>query len=288
MNRGEDSDLVVLTHARQGLSQHSFLRVLIERFWRPAGLAVALHQGLAPPPPGRRALLHVDLTRVPPPYLALAADFQFCLNGRAADISKRAVSRNLVTREDDYDGPVIVKTDRNHAGRPERALALATAGRWARLRERLCARLPPAWSGRLRDDRYLLFERREQVPGWIWRQPALVVERLLTERHGELYAINRWFFLGQCDLVATSLSHSPVISGGAQRRLPPHSEVPAALRQRRRELGLDYGKLDFVMIDGRAELLDANRTPASADVWTERCLDYCRRLAPGIDGFLGA
>jgi hypothetical protein len=34
------------------------------------------------------------------------------------------------------------------------------------------------------------------------------------------------------------------------------------MRQRRRELGFDFGKLDFVLRDGKAVLLDANRTPA--------------------------
>ncbi len=280
-------DLVVLTHALQGLSRHTFLRVLIERFWQPVGLRVALHQGLGAPPPGRLALLHVDLTRVPTPYLELASGFVGCLNGTAADIGKRHVSQQLVTPRDRYDGPVIVKTDLNHAGRPERLLARATAGRWVGLRDAMLARLPGAWSGRLRHSRYLLFERRAQVPDWVWRQPDLVVERLMTERRDGLYAVHRWFFLGSRDVVATSLADTPVISGDALRRLPLHEEVPEVLRRRRRDLGLDYGKFDYVMAEGRAVLLDANRTPAAGDVWSERCVEYCRRLAPGLAELLG-
>ncbi|MGE4492883.1 MAG: hypothetical protein AB7E65_10655, partial [Syntrophotalea sp.] len=33
-------------------------------------------------------------------------------------------------------------------------------------------------------------------------------------------------------------------------------------RKRRKDLGFDYGKFDFVQIDGQTILLDANRTPS--------------------------
>jgi hypothetical protein len=37
--------------------------------------------------------------------------------------------------------------------------------------------------------------------------------------------------------------------------------VPDDLRETRRRLGFDYGKWDFVLHEGRAVLIDANKTP---------------------------
>jgi len=42
------------------------------------------------------------------------------VNGHLVDLSKRAVSRNLVRPGDAWPGPVIVKSDLNHGGVPER------------------------------------------------------------------------------------------------------------------------------------------------------------------------
>ncbi|HKY95019.1 MAG TPA: hypothetical protein VJL84_06910, partial [Kiloniellales bacterium] len=156
------------------------------------------------------------------------------------------------------------------------------------LREHARRLLPPAWSGRLPLDEYLVLQRRSLVPDWVWRTPGLVVERFFTERRGDLYAMHMWYFLGDRDAVATSLATSPLVKGeNTVQRLPPHEDVPPALRERRRELGFDYGKFDFIFVEGEPRLLDANRTPhASRNGLSERGQEICRRLAPGIDWFL--
>src|SRR5262245_35758307 len=111
--------VVVLTHLRQGLQPVSVVSRLMNAAWRPAGVDVVVHQGLRNAPEADLAILHVDLTVTPPEYLELGARYPRCLNLAVTDISKRRISRNLVTRDDDYDGPVMVKTDRNYGGRPE-------------------------------------------------------------------------------------------------------------------------------------------------------------------------
>ena len=283
------ASIAILTHQQQGLSPKSHLGYILRESWAPEGRRVVVHQGLKRPPPADLGFLHVDLTTVPESYRQLGAAYPRCVNGAAPAIAKRRISRHLLGAEDAYDGPVLVKTDLNHAGVPERRLALASAGRWRRLVERLRRALPPAWTGCLRDDRYLLFERRSQVPDWVWRAPGLVVERFLVERRGDLYAMHMWFFLGDRDAVGTSLASAPLVKGeNTVQRLPPHEDVPESLRQRRRELGFDYGKFDYVIVEGEAVLFDASRTPhASRNGLSERGREICRRLAPGIDRFLG-
>lgn len=274
--------IVILTHALQGLGGHAMLERLWREHWQPAGLSVQVQQGLAKPPPADLALLHVDLTVTPPEYLALADRYPRCLNRAVTDISKRRISQRRVLPDDDYRGPVIVKTGRNFAGRPERALALA-AGGLTRLRELLARRLPPAWSGRLRDDRYLLLPDRRAVPDWVWRRPELLVERLAVERQGETFLLHQWYFLGRCDCIATLVGAEPLVT--YEKRialLPPHFDVPPALRRRRAELGFDFGKFDYVIEQGEPVLLDANRTPAIDEIGGERA----RLLAPGIHDFL--
>jgi hypothetical protein len=278
--------IAILTHACQGLDPGYSLAAIAEHCWRPRGWRVLLHQGLAPPPPADLAILHVDLTRVPAGYLALAGCYPRTLNGAVRDIGKRAVADGQVRAGDGYDGPVVVKTELNHGGTPE--MALAEAGRrWTgRALAGLRCALPPRWTGGLPGGRYQVYRRAREVPAWVWRRPELVVQRLFTERQRGLYALNQWYFLGRGETVSTLLSPQPFVNmATVTERLPLHGEVPESLRARRAELGFDYGKFDYVVEQGEARLLDANKTPhlAGDPPTTERMLAIHGALAAGLD-----
>ena len=273
------ASLAILTHAEQGLDPGYFLAAIADAVWRPAGRTVLLHQGLRAPPPAEAGLLHIDLTRVPADYVALAAGYPRTLNGGVTDISKRRVADGLVAPGDGYDGPVIVKTDLNHGGLPERRLR---RGLLAALRDRL----PGRWSGRPPGGAYRVYGHAALVPAWVWRRPELVVQRFLAERHGSHYALHQWFFLGQASVVSTLLGGEPLVKWQTRRgNWPLHDAVPEELRRRRIELGFDYGKFDYVVQDGRAWLLDANTTPhlGGHPPWTERQLTVLRTLGGGLD-----
>jgi len=278
--------LTILTHALQGLSKGHFIARAGD-CWAAQGGRLVLHQGLGPPPPGDLALLHLDMTRVPAPYLALAQGFGRCLNRDTVDISKRKVSRNLLGPQDRHEGPVIVKTDLNYGGQPERLLRYAQSRRaWAaRLWDRLLDRLPLAWTHQVRLGNYPMLPSLTAVPDWVWREPGLVVERFFVERHGPLYALNMWFFLGDVDCLSISLAETPYVKAATTvRRLPMRFDIPDSLRRRRAELGFDYGKFDYVVADGEAQLIDANRTPHHGPAgFSERGEDICRRMAGGLE-----
>lgn len=280
--------LTILTHARQGLSPGHFLAAAAAHWSARSGGRVQLHQGEGAPPAADLAALHIDLTRVPEAYLALAAGFPRCLNAGAVDIAKRRVSRALLSPGDRHEGPVIVKTDRNFGGEPERRLA--AAGRWRGLRDRLAARLPAWLTHRVGAGRYLVLPALSAVPDWVWRDPGLVVERFFVERHGERYAINMWFFLGDADCVSVSLADTPLVkAANTVVRLPLHDRVPEALRRRRAELGFDFGKFDYVMVAGEPQLLDANRTPHCGPAgFSARGQELCRRLGEGLERLVEA
>jgi len=278
--------IAILTHQHQGLPAGNALGRLAFGAWEPAGHRILVQQGLKNPPPADLAILHVDLSVVPEPYLELGRRYPRCLNIKTTDIRKRRVSRDLLREDDDYDGPVLVKTDLNHRGLPERNLALATGGLRARLREAARRWLPKAWTGSLPtdEDSYPMFERRSLVPRWVWRTPGLVVERFFVERHGALYALNQWHFLGSGSLAVSILAPHPIVKFRQQvARFPFHDEVPAEIRRRREELGFDYGKFDYLVTEQGPKLLDANRTP-----WMEMPVEEPRMaaMARGLAAYL--
>lgn len=273
--------IAILTHARQGLNEDYFLAAIARAFWEPAGHSVVVHAGTSTPPPADLAFLHIDLTLVPEAYRSLPASFPRTVNGSVFDISKRRIADGLVHPGDDYDGPVVVKTDLNHSGVRERALRQAE-GRWlSGLRDRL----PPRWRGQPPGGSYCVYDRPRLVPGWVWRSPHLVVQQLFTERRGGDYVIHQWFFLGEAGIVSSMTGSEPLLKWvNHTALLPLHDEVPDEIRRRRVELGFDYGKFDYVVQDGRGRLLDANATPhrGTTGPLTERQLTVMRCLAGGL------
>ena len=278
--------LVILTHALQGLAQGYFAAALAEQ-WRAGGRRVEVHQGLARPPAADAALLHVDLTRLPRAYLELAARYPLVLNARPLDIAKRSISRNLVSRDEAYDGPVMVKSDANAFGNPERRLALAGAGAVGRWREALLDRLPGALSGRLPAGRYPFYARKSQVPGWVWRQPALVVERFLPEPQDGGLMVNQAYCFGRRWVLYRFVAPGPVVKIEQATRIWPLADsVPPEIEARRAALGLDFGKIDYVRHQGRIEVLDVARTPwLGAAPWNERQRQAVAQLAAGLDDY---
>jgi hypothetical protein len=194
--------------------------------------------------PADAALLHVDMSLISQDYLDLAAAYPIAVNGRVADIRKRHVSRNLITRDDPWSGPVLVKSDLNCAGKPE-AFLTRKAGHPAP------ASVPD----------YQLFDHVAAVPDPIWRDPTRVVERYLPERRGPHNVLRVWSFLGDYERCTWYSAPETIVKGHNIVDFGP-SEVPDHLRAERQRLGFDYGKFDFAIGPEGPVLYDANRTPA--------------------------
>ncbi|TIV27981.1 MAG: hypothetical protein E5V96_34050, partial [Mesorhizobium sp.] len=62
--------------------------------------------------------------------------------------------------------------------------------------------------------------------------------------------------------------------------------VPDELRALRRDLGFDYGKFDFVMHEGKALLLDANKTPGRVRNLSAFLAAGNSNLADGFEGLI--
>ena len=199
---------------------------------------------------GDVAILHVDSTIVDPDYLGLASHYAASINFGVVDISKRRVSGALLAADTKWEGPVIVKTDRNFGGRKE-------AGHIARAET---ARSRPPHPATTLLEKYLVFATINDVDAKIWSDASLIVERFIPEFDEAGYAMRTWVFMGERERCSRHVSRDPIVkASGSIRRTPV--AVPEALRAERARLAFDYGKFDFVMHDDQPVLLDANRTP---------------------------
>jgi hypothetical protein len=291
--------IAVLIHRHDDFQRGGYLLRRLCDVWERQGAQVSVVRVARTPwPEADLAILHPDITTLGDEYRAILAHYPCVINGRVTDISKRVISELILARDDEYSGPVIVKTNANFGGLRESPLAhsLKKPGTvpWQQLRS-------------MTD--YPIFDRLSSVPGGVWENPRLVVEKFLPERidvnhgvnHGaEEYVLRVWVFLGHQSIHYRCISRSPVIKGRntVRRELLDVDAVPAELRARRAELGFDYGKFDYALVDGRAVLYDANRTPGTPgnhgaeQGWgqpgNDASQERIRLLSEGLKDFLGS
>ncbi|QEX15267.1 hypothetical protein FRZ44_05480 [Hypericibacter terrae] len=123
--------IVVHRHAR--LVANSYWLRAIAECWHDSGVRLSVVTDPKARIEADIAILHVDLTVTPPDYIACAHRCAVVVNGAVPDISKRAINAHLLRRGDRYEGPVIVKTNRNCAGHPGAVGRALTPERLARL-----------------------------------------------------------------------------------------------------------------------------------------------------------
>ena len=87
--------------------------------WREMGHSGHVVRGVPSAIDADVVIVHTDLSVVPDEYIKFAAQFPVGINRNATDIRKRLVSRALLKPGDEWDGPVIVKSDLNCSGAPE-------------------------------------------------------------------------------------------------------------------------------------------------------------------------
>jgi len=260
----------------------------LARFWREDGHEVVYLFGTNRFVPADLVLVHVDLSVVPDQYIDFAASYPIVLNGRVRDIRKSTTSKNLVHPGDAWEGPVIVKSDLNYGGFPEWMLGRGWLGRRSRAwrgAQRVIAGL--ALQGAVRSWKdYSIFDRLADVPAALWESQDVVVEKFLPEVENGLYHLRMFQFLGDrwsCTRLASREGVIKANSSVSVELIEPHEDVVAW----REELGMDYGKLDYVVHDGEAVLLDANKTTGASTHMADEELRAMRRYqAEGLYAYL--
>ncbi len=230
------------------------------RYWQEDGHEVIYIFGTKQFIPADILLVHVDLTIVPDEYLEFAKQYPVALNAGIKDIRKSVVCDLNLEKNDIWSGPVIVKSDFNCAGIPERRRFQAP---WW-MRKRAMGFLNSLSLKTLKipktSDDYQVYDNLAQVPAMLFRRPDLVVQKFLPEMDNGLYCVRTMIFIGNRIIGSRLKSRQPVVKGDATFEIEHGIEVHPDMLQLQHEMGFDYGKFDYVEIDGKALLLDANKT----------------------------
>ena len=263
------------------LEPHHYLILLLMAEWKSLGYDVRVVRGTSRFVPADVAISHVDLTRVPDEYLDFLSRYPVVVNRNLVDIAKSRVSDAIVRDGDGWDGPVIVKTDLNDGGRRERNLAYMSTPLLQRVISRAIGR-PVRRNRKERQLVYPVFPSIGDVPDGMRQDPTLVTERFVPEEVKGGYLLRMLFCLGSRTVCVRSAADHPFVKG-ANTLESEIEDCSAAVIDVARARGVDYGKVDYVMRDGRPVIFDVNRTPTySASVPTERHWNVARLIAPGI------
>lgn len=278
--------IAVITHAIDEFADGGYLFSRVLEKWDSGSLEIEVMRGPdGPPPEADLAICHVDMTAVGEEYARWFEGYPRVINGRVLDISKSVFSDQVLTRDDAYDGPVIVKTQNNFGGFREMQARYLAGDPDAR------PDIQRPWKKVEFLPAYPAFASMSGVPLGVWRNPNLVVEKFRPEQGEDgTYVLRVWIFLGDRGIYYQCVSEEPIIkSHNTIRRVDMNvADVPEELREKRRKLGFDYGKFDFGIVDGEVVLYDVNRTPGGSRVSTEseRAQRNLRNLSEGLGFFL--
>jgi hypothetical protein len=278
--------LALIRHEwEQGLPCTHFLVHRLIRLWRESGTEVNEVFGPRVLPEVRHAFMHVWGTVVPAAYPKAGAAYGACINKELHDIRKTRISRQGVRPGDGYEGPVIVKTEANNSGADEKQLfqrygkknpVLAWARSWQRP-------FTGPFSEKLifGQDEYPVFSTPHDVPAVCWEDSRYFVERFLPEKRGDRYVVRMAFVLGDRQMSFVAESRQPVVKGANIESIYAEA-TPPEVREFQREIGMDYGKIDYVLHDGRCIVFDVNTTPGSPSSLDQEDEKIAAELAPGL------
>ena len=253
--------IAVLLHESD--NEHTLNHALIKdysRYWREDGHEVIYIYGTKHFIPADVVIVHVDLSVVPDEYLEFAKQYPVALNAGIKDIRKSVISEQNLNKDDIWSGSVIVKSNNNCAGIPER-IRNSKSGRVGKRIMRLMNRLPGKWFlFPLTSNDYKIFDNLSQVPKSFFYRSDIVVQKFTPEIDDGLYCVRNMTFIGDHVVCTRLKSNHPVVKGGNSVEIENGIKVHPDMLQLQYEMGFDYGKFDYVEVDGKAILLDANKT----------------------------
>ena len=278
--------VAIITHEIDKFKNSKYLLRQLSRSWEQEGIEIALIRGVNQAlPEADIAILHTDITAVGDDYIRILEHYPRVINGAITDISKTAFSDLIVAENDGYTGKVIVKTNANFGGMRERQLKLSEGDLQADIEiQRPWRRVE--WMAE-----YPIFDSPSAVPGGVWRNDKLVVEKFLPEKNSQgEYLVKIWVFFGDQGIYYQCVADQPVIKGHnlIRREFLDVGDVPEPIREARAKMGFDYGKFDFAIHEGEAVLYDVNRTPGGPrkEVGSEVVQQVYRTLNAGFRDFI--
>jgi hypothetical protein len=259
----------------------------LAEIWRKQNLEVIPLFGVEKYIPADLAILHVDLSEVPEKYMEFSTRYPVALNGLVRNIRKSSFSTSRLDRDDTYHGQVIVKSDLNYAGQPERKLLGTPLSRFAL---RISCRLPffrPISKDTIPHFRspqdYRILDNIHTVPDEWFGLGDVLIERFVPEMQDGFYCLRAYHFLGERGVCFLRKSARPIVNASNTASRVQVEVHPEIVRQAKR-MKFDYGKFDYVIHEGEPLLLDANKTPGGSNAPVFFAM--CREWAQGIRSYL--
>tara|TARA_R110002051_G_scaffold91441_1_gene160923 strand:- start:1272 stop:2192 length:921 start_codon:yes stop_codon:yes gene_type:complete len=233
--------------------------VLIEEALEAMGVEIVHITKASGYVPADAVFVHIDQSIISPEARALALRYPAAINAYATDIRKFRYIDGLLGRDDSWDGPVIVKSNLNYAGMPERNAARQQGPIARRLLSRVANRLhrQSKYTIQSKED-YRIYPTLSDVPRHYFRNDY-VVQKFMAENDGEKNVLREYIFLGDLHYQNIERSDKLIITEDEHVSCEPFEPHPHLLATRRK-LGLDYGKIDYTLINGEPFIFDANKT----------------------------
>jgi hypothetical protein len=130
---------------------------------------------------------------------------------------------------------------------------------------------------------YVVYESIRAVPSPIWDDPRMIVERFLPGSTHLPIVKHRFNFFYEVELNHRVAYNSVLCDPETMVRLDVVPDVPAAIRNLRADLHLDYGAIDYFMVGGEAIPIDANKTMTETASWVANVPAVARHMAELTD-----
>jgi len=179
--------------------------------WRKMGYEVVTHYGIKNLPAADIVILHVDTTIVSDEYVKCLSQYPVVLNRKVLNISKTRISRNMVRQDENYFGPVIIKTKANFGGLPEATAKRISQKKTRWLRWRWTTKRNWEEADVLNPDNYPIFENKESIPAGVWKNKNLIVEKFLPEKEDGLFFLRYWIFFGDKEYAGRFGAKEPIV-----------------------------------------------------------------------------
>jgi hypothetical protein len=191
-------------------------------------------------------IVHSDVSCIDPAWLTPLKNHKLVLNRNVVNIRKTHVSDLILTQDSNWAGPVVIKTDLNNNGKPER---------WVLDRKGFKRGVLNPFR-----DHYSFLNSISEVPQSIWRNPNYVVEQFQKESWGDDFATTSATIFGDevsCVKLGGKDWEVKAKKATNWERIPT---VPDEVIQKRKSLGLDYGKIDYTQNADGIHIFDINKT----------------------------
>ncbi len=278
--------LLVVCHPNDRFMTGSYVLHAMLLAMKGKGVGMKVQRHWDERPPADLVIPHIDLTLWPKSLTDFLGHYPNVVNRRLTDISKRHISRHLVRPGDSWRGPVIVKTDMNYGGIVDRRHTRREANDTSVAPTPVVPAMATPETRPFHLGKYSLFATIAAVPKIVWDDPSLIVERYHAERKGDLYGVRNLFLVGETYAVRQDWGPNPMVKGDSTVERywlddPPPPEVLDVVRAQ----GVEFGKIDYTVVDGQAFVFDIARTPTGTR-WIKANPDVIRHLCQGIKPLL--